>query len=147
MRFLSMLVIVFLALQSYAQEKNWTLLVYMNAHGVRGQGDDLSDFARQNLRWMQKVGSTENINIVVEVGTSDSPDAQRLLIQKNKIQVLEKRSNVNMGSVEELKDFISWTVKNYPAQHYFMARAGMHFPKKKTLLVNGTRVVICKYLL
>jgi len=120
MRFLSMLVIVFLALQSYAQEKNWTLLVYMNAHGVRGQGDDLSDFARQNLRWMQKVGSTENINIVVEVGTSDSPDAQRLLIQKNKIQVLEKRSNVNMGSVEELKDFISWTVKNYPAQHYFM---------------------------
>ena len=68
----------------------------------------------------------ENINVIVETGGSRSWDIsdiysdyqQDFIVQKNGIRLINQSSSKNMGSPDTLTGFLSWSIENYPAQHY-----------------------------
>ena len=88
---------------------------------------------------MERVGSTDNVNIVVQIDRwdgYDKPDwnddsngdwetAKRYLITKeNKgdhvigSTAVEDLGEINTGDPDELVEFVQWAQANYPAEHY-----------------------------
>lgn len=101
--------------------KEWTFLVFINGH------NNLSSFADMNIKDMEKTGSSDKVNLVVEWGSASTKITKRLLVKKstnpNKVtspSVMEM-PNHDMGDYKNLVDFVAWGVKNYPAKHYFVA--------------------------
>ena len=123
-------------------DDSWTILIY-------GHGDhNLSLALINDMIEMEKAGSSENFNIVVQADFNskqwnrgalrafhnDIPDnvrsnVSRFLIQKNtsdsrKPQLVSKpieiipEEEANMDDPEVLQDFIDWGLKKYPADRY-----------------------------
>ncbi len=102
----------------------WTIMVYMTAD------NDLEPFSLSDLTEMSAVGSSSDVNIVVQIDRSpeyssdavvnlpDFTTTKRILVQKDNLQELSDLGELNMGDTNTLKDFISWTLQNYPAQKY-----------------------------
>ncbi len=95
--------------------KEWTFLTFMNGHDGM-----LTHYVEHNLELMKKVGSTDEINVVVQAASLDREETERLYIEKGATVVLEKMPRIDMGDYNELKKFIAWTVENYPAKKYFI---------------------------
>lgn len=105
----------------------WTYLVYIAAD------NNLSPAAIADINEMERVGSTANVNVVVQVEFSRfySPELSagltdttlRGLIRRD-LNYFEMSSpfyaigNQDMAAPETLRDFISWAKATYPAQHY-----------------------------
>ncbi len=112
-------------------EKEWTFLLFLNGH------NNLSSYGTMNLKDMEKSGSTNKVNMVVEWGKSDDAKTHRLLVEKSKdpsqvtSPMLMSRENVDMGDYRNLVDFVKWGIQNFPAKHYFVAvwnhGSGWHF--------------------
>ena len=102
-------------------EKEWTFLVFLNGH------NNLSSFGDMNIRDMEKVGSTKDINILVEWGSETTTKTRRLYVQKstNSAQVTSpvvlENDNYDMGNYKNLVEFVKWGIQNYPAKHYFVS--------------------------
>ncbi len=108
--------------------KEWTIMVYLNAK------NDLERFGIKDMNEMEKVGSNDNINIVVQMGRMKGYDSsngdwtgvRRYYITKDndptliKSQVIEEMGEIDMGSYKTLIDFGKWAKKNYPAKKYFL---------------------------
>lgn len=104
----------------------WTFMVYLDAdNNLEAAGiDDMNE--------MEEFGSTDDVNIVVQMDrirdydstNGDWDDCRRFYIEKDldrdTITSPEqgRLGEVNMGDPETLIDFVSWSVKNYPAQKY-----------------------------
>jgi hypothetical protein len=75
---------------------------------------------------MEKEGSTDQVNVVVQWASEGAGKTQRLLVQKSTnpnavtSPILQDMGKVDMGSYKSLIDFITWGVQNYPAKHYFI---------------------------
>lgn len=101
-----------------AMEKNWTIMVYM-------AGDNNLDSAGAvDLTEMKKVGSTKDVNILVQFDREGRDMATlRYYVQKggtvDKDKVVDL-GETNMGDPKVLEDFVSWGVKTYPAKHYLL---------------------------
>jgi hypothetical protein len=102
------------------EQKEWTLLVYLNGN------NSLDEFGPKNINEMEKVGSTDKVNVVVQWASLSAGDTKRLLIkQDNDINtvtspVVQDLGKVDMGDYNSLIDFVKWGVQNYPAKHYFI---------------------------
>ncbi len=107
--------------------RKWTVLVYLNA------ANDLETFGPLNTNQMEQVGSTGDVNIVVQFkrikGQYDTSDGdwggtRRYFITKDndttrvRSTVLAENSTVDMGASQSLQDFIQWGTQTYPAEHY-----------------------------
>ncbi len=93
--------------------KEYTVLIYM------ASANDLDYFAGLNIAQMQKVGSNQNVNIVVQHVRPGKQKAYRCLVGKGELQDVQVMSdNLNSGSAQTLIDFCEWGIKNYPAQKY-----------------------------
>ena len=109
-----------------APPASWTFMVYMNAD------NDLEEFAIQDLNEMEQVGSSDDVNIVVQVDRTPGYDSsngnwtgcRRYRISRDadtqlvSSPVLEDLGEVDMGDAADLQAFLSWAMANYPAQHY-----------------------------
>jgi len=107
-----------------SSNSKWTVMVYMDAD------NDLEQFAIYNFLQMSEIGSTDEVNIIVQFdripGYDNSYDdwtsAKRYYIQKNMIpnsnSALMDIGEVDMGNWVTLKDFYTWGVYNYPAENY-----------------------------
>ena len=107
-------------------QKKWTFLVYMNG------ANNLEEFGSLNVNQMEQVGSTSNINVVVQfkrISGFDSSDGdwkntRRYFVQKDSDTshisslLLSTREDADMGKWQTLREFVDWGVKNYPADHY-----------------------------
>lgn len=112
-------------------EKEWTFLLFLNGH------NNLSSFGDMNIKDMEKSGSTDQVNLVVEWGSASTKDNRRLLVEKSKdpskvtSPTLMTKKNVDMGDYKQLVDFVKWGAENFPAKHYFVAvwnhGSGWHF--------------------
>lgn len=100
---------------------NWTVMVYMAA----GDDSDLDGYAIRDLREMERVGSNENVNVVVQINRHWPAAPQRYHVLRNR-SVLEVPNvpDTNMGSRRTLTEFLKWTHDNYEAQHYFLVLWG-----------------------
>ena len=100
--------------------KEWTILVFLNAD------NNLDSFSVQNMNQMEKVGSSDKVNIVVQLDREGSTGTWRYYIQKDnkpsqitspKIETLPEQ---DMGSPDTLRAFLKWGMEKYPAKHYFV---------------------------
>ena len=101
-----------------AEPKEWTFMVFLNGH------NDLDDFGEVNIKQMEKVGSNDRVNIVVQWASLGKP-TKRMLIQRSETgevssPVIEELPAVDMGSADQLSEFIAWTVEHFPASHYMV---------------------------
>jgi hypothetical protein len=92
----------------------WTFMVYMAAEcglADMGAGDD-------DLNSMREVGSTPDVNVVVELDNGGDEGANRYLVKRRGDDLVEKLGEIDSGSPKTLSDFISWSVDCYPAEKY-----------------------------
>lgn len=108
--------------------KEWTIMVYVNAK------NDLEKFGMKDINEMEMIGSSDRINIVVELGRMDGFDAsegdwtgaKRYLIRKDNntnaitSPVLFETDKVDMGDWKHLVDFGKWAKAKYPAKKYML---------------------------
>jgi hypothetical protein len=113
-------------------EKAYTVMVYLVGSDLES-GKEPSEppqgAGSTNLDQMMKIGSSPNLNIVVQTGGAkrwvnpqvDAKSVQRWLIQKGEmVQQGEKLGPVDMGKPQTLQDFVIWAMKTYPAKKYFL---------------------------
>src|SRR5438552_18415931 len=93
----------------------WTWLVYMAGdNNLQGAGND-------DLAEMKKVGSTADVNVIVQFNTEQNTTT-RYLVEKNKLKTLQTKAGVDHGEPKVLTRFIKWATTNYPAHHYLLAQ-------------------------
>ena len=115
-----------------AGPKEWTVMVFINGK------NNLEMAGLYNVNQMEKIGSTKDMNIVVEIGRmkgqaagdtdldGDWTGARRLLIKKdknpNKITspVVQETKVVDMGDYKRAVDFVKWSKEKYPAKRYML---------------------------
>lgn len=101
--------------------KEWTVLVYLNAD------NDLYKYGFLNMFQMEQVGSTDQMNVVVQFDheTRNIP-TQRIYVTKaaqpvnGKISstIVESLPETDMGNPQTLADFLAWGIQKYPAKKY-----------------------------
>ena len=101
----------------------WTYMVYI-------AGDNnLASAAVKDINEMETVGSSNDVNVVVQVEysknyTPDMPSTtlRGKIAKDNDFQSIGSQftsiGDRDMGSKEELTDFVKWAAANYPADHY-----------------------------
>ncbi|UCD81720.1 MAG: hypothetical protein JSW26_09940, partial [Desulfobacterales bacterium] len=96
----------------------WTIMVYL-------AGDNNLDSAGVvDLKEMKKVGTTDRIAVVAQFDRAGSKGAtvryclrKGTAVAKDAVQTL---GETNMGDPKVLEDFVTWGIKNYPADHYLL---------------------------
>lgn len=145
--------------QTNKPPKTWTILEYVNL----GDGDandksaeDLADEDKEIddyvIKLLEKTGSTDQVNIIVERPYLKDKFTTRIQIEKssnpNKVTspVMQNLGFVDMGNYITLQDFLEWGVKNYPAQHYMVIMNvhgdGWYDDRKKSqqkFMLNNTK--------
>jgi len=105
----------------------WTVMVYLDAD------NDLESAGINDINEMEMVGSTTDVNIVVQadripgydISNSDWTNTRRYYItQDSDPMEINSQFNdlgeLNMGDPQTLIDFTSWAVANYPAKKYLL---------------------------
>jgi Clostripain family. len=96
-------------------EKNarWTYMVYM-------AGDNnLSTAGDEDLKEMRQVGSSPNVNVLVQFDNAGNKGTRRYRIQRGGInEKVEELGEMDSGDPIVLEDFIAWSYDNYPAERY-----------------------------
>lgn len=109
-------------------DKKWTIMVFVNAK------NNLERFGLKDVNEMEMIGSTGEVNIVVELGrisgydTSDGDwtGSRRYLIEKDtstsKITspVLMEIAKSDMGDWKHLVEFTKWAQEKFPAKNYML---------------------------
>src|SRR5262249_38757842 len=79
-KFISILIATFIlfpfAMAHAPAPKKWTFLVFISGNNFRDMGE-------RHIRYMEQVGSNDQINIVVEWGSYSTHKVLRLLVQKS----------------------------------------------------------------
>ena len=93
--------------------KEWNFLVYMcNNNNLNPEG-------MQNFRQMTSVGSTQLMNILLQMDHFGAKEITRLYIEKDNPVTVETQSNTSTsfsGTSANLIDFAHWATSNYPAK-------------------------------
>ncbi len=101
-------------------KKSMTCLTYM------ANDNDLDYFAKKNLEDMKKIGSSDFINILVQMdGQGPYQKTKRFYVEKNNLIQVNKKDplsekKLDFGSAETLADSCIWAIKKYPADHYVL---------------------------
>lgn len=104
----------------------WTILVFVNGD------NDLERYALADVNEMEVVGSSESVNIVVQLDRSerqseadgDWSGARRYLVTADDdprviaSPVLEELGETDSGSAQTVLDFVQWGVSGWPAERY-----------------------------
>jgi len=110
-----------------APVKDWTYLIYIP------NSKELTDHLQNNIIDLEHVGSDNNVNVLVQLGSTFDNKSYRLYINQKKTTddvedisstVLKELGNIDTGDYHQFEDFIAWAVQNYPARHYFIEISG-----------------------
>ena len=108
--------------------KEWTIMVYFNGK------NNLEGNALTDMNEMEMIGSSDRVNVVVELGRMDGYDqsdgdwktARRYLVKRDNdiyrvtSPVVKDLGKVDMGDYKHLADFGKWAKTNYPAKKYML---------------------------
>ncbi|MCK4935205.1 MAG: hypothetical protein KAR84_00005, partial [Elusimicrobiales bacterium] len=109
-------------------EKEWTIMIFKNAK------NNLERYGLKNVNEMEMIGSSDKVNIVVELGRMEGYDSfegdwigsRRYLILKDNntdavtSPIVQDLGKVDMGDWKHLVDFGKWAKANYPAKKYML---------------------------
>ena len=110
----------------FAQKAKWTFMVYLDAD------NDLEKYGIADFNEMETVGSSSDVQIIVQMDRSpnydatngDWADTRRFRVIKDNdtktitSPVLQNLGEANMGDPNTLVSFVNWAKLNYPADHY-----------------------------
>jgi hypothetical protein len=103
------------AQNSTSGKSKWTVMVYM-------AGDNnLDDAALRDIVEMAKVGSTKDVNILVQLDRIEDKLTRRFRITKGggfKKDCLDSFGDTNTGDPQVLHDFVKWAAEHYPADRH-----------------------------
>jgi hypothetical protein len=111
--------LLFLSHAQAAEPKEWTFLVFLNGN------NSLSSFATEDVNEMEAVGSTNQLDVVVQFANNNGK-AKRIHVEKDtdmthiNSTIVEELGDVDMGSSQNLVDFVKWAMVKYPAKHYML---------------------------
>jgi hypothetical protein len=95
--------------------KDWTILLYVQSK------NNLNKFAAKNLSDMACIGSSGNVNILVQWYQLNQNGTWRYKIEKNKIELdTFLPADTDGNGVNDLVESMRWAVTKYPAQKYFL---------------------------
>jgi len=89
----------------------WTVMIYLDADNNLGPESNL------DLEEMMAVGSTSNVNVIVQHDLVGSPTV-RYKVGKGKLNLLGSLGELDMAKPDTLRDFVVYSIQNYPADHY-----------------------------
>ena len=104
----------------------WTVMAYLDGD------NNLENASIDVFSKMAKVASSPNVNVVAELDRIAGQDEQygnwtdckRFKIEKDMTpdpaNAIQDLGEVDMGDANTLKDFLNWTVNNYPANHFLL---------------------------
>jgi len=106
----------------------WTIMVFSNAK------NDLEKYLIDDMNEMELIGSTDKVNVVVELGRMSGYDSsngdwtgvRRYLVTKDSDMTrlaskkLADLGMVDMGDYRSLADFGKWAKQAYPAKRYML---------------------------
>lgn len=104
----------------------WTVMVFVNGD------NDLEQYAIEDLNEMEAAGSTDAVNLIVQIDRSEGYDrsegnwtgARRYRMEHDddmssiSSPVLEELGAVDSGRPSTIVAFVDWAARNYPADHY-----------------------------
>ena len=95
--------------------KDWNFIVYMAAN------NNLHRFALHNFRQMLRIGSTKDINVLLQIDEFGESEVTRFYVEQNNATIHETISNTTeaiSGTPESLYGFLRWAIKSFPAKHH-----------------------------
>lgn len=101
--------------------KEWSFFLFLNGN------NNLDDYGKQNILSMEQVGSSSEVNLVVQWASLAANTTERLYIKKSTnpnavtSPVVDNPGLVDMGDYHKLVEFVRWGIQHYPAKHYFVA--------------------------
>jgi Clostripain family len=97
-----------------AAANTWTILVYLHAD------HNLEESSEIDLTEMEKVGSSQNFNIIAQWDRLSEDGVQRICVGKSQAEseVLEDLPELDSDDPKTLADFVRWGVREYPASRY-----------------------------
>ena len=91
----------------------WTFMVYMAGF------NNLTEFAGLDLEEMRKVGSSDEVKIVVFIKQLDKTKARYIVVGKDgKNEQEQEVGNADSGDPQTLIDFVRWAAGTAPADRY-----------------------------
>ena len=107
--------------QQPIEPKEWTVLVYSVSD------NNLYDFMQADLDEAERIGSTPEMNVVVETSHQQKGgNVVRMKLEADQTEGLtspvveDLGPTRDMGNAENLADTIAWAQKNYPAKHFMV---------------------------
>jgi hypothetical protein len=100
--------------------KEWTFLVFINAD------NNLDANGPEDINEMEKVGSTDQIDVVVQMDREGATGTWRYHVQKDAdpaqvtSPIVEALPEQDMGSPDTFRAFLRWGMQKYPAKKYFV---------------------------
>jgi len=126
----SLYLLFFISAPVYPNRAEWTIMVYMDGD------NNLEPFAIDDFLEIAEVGSTDEVNIVVQLDRihstegwddirfGDWADCKRFYVEKDMEPVsdnaVQHLGEIDMASPDELTDFISWATATYQAEKYML---------------------------
>ncbi len=103
------------------KKDTWTVFVYICGSNLESQ----SGAATKDLNEMLRAKSNDNVRFVIETGgarvwrnnTMNSRKLGRYVIQNGRMTDAGSVAAASMGDAQTLTDFLTWGIKNYPADH------------------------------
>ena len=102
------------------EKGTWTVFVYLCGSDLETKGGA----ATKDLSEMVAASGSDNVSFVVETGGAKQWRSNvktnklgRYLIQNGSIMEVGSANLADMGNPDTLSDFLTWGLKNYPAEH------------------------------
>lgn len=92
----------------------WTFMVYINGD------NNLEGAAIGDLDEMKTVGSTDKLNIIVQLDKYNGDGCWRYRVNQGSLQELQTLPEQDFGDPNVLLDFVDWAMTNYPASRYVL---------------------------
>lgn len=102
---------------SVATAAQWTVGVYLAAD------NGMSEQAAVDIAEMLKVGSTDEVKIVIQVDNvarDTNPNCRRYLVLKDSLRLLADLGEADMADTTTLADFLDFLGRQFPARNYFL---------------------------
>lgn len=100
--------------------------------------NNLSAALTNDLKEMEIVGSTNNVNVVVQIDTI-AGTTKRLFVKRGGSTLIEDLGEKNMADPQTLKDFIIWVGSEYQAHHYALILSSHGDGLAKRIPFHATR--------
>lgn len=103
------------AKESTGGQAKWTVMIYM------GGDNNLDGAALRDITEMAKIGSTKDVNVLVQLDRIKDKLTRRFRITKGggfKKDCVASFGDTNTGDPQVLFDFVNWAAQNYPANRH-----------------------------